>query len=266
LPPYENYTPVAERLEKWWADHPAGRVWTEIVATDPVLIFRAAVYRDPFEDHPIATGFAHQPFLSEPPAGSSGKPNKFAPEWTSPYEVCETSAIGRALANAGYATKEPRPSREEMQQAHRNAGPAVAPREMFDAFVARVDALDEDTVAAFTAWKQDQSFPWLPGYPVEVLDAMNRKLDEISGSEGSGEHPVPDPGNGETGSTPDASQQSALPVSPLPDADAETQLAATPCVRCHSTRTKRVLDAAGEVRCEDERGCEGRALKMGEAF
>jgi hypothetical protein len=33
---------------------------------------------------------------------------------TSALENCETSAIGRALANAGYAAKGKRPSREEM--------------------------------------------------------------------------------------------------------------------------------------------------------
>ncbi len=32
-------------------------------------------------------------------------------------ENCETSAIGRALANAGYAPKGKRPSREEMSEA-----------------------------------------------------------------------------------------------------------------------------------------------------
>jgi hypothetical protein len=35
---------------------------------------------------------------------------------TSALENCETSAIGRALANAGYATKGKRPSKEEMQK------------------------------------------------------------------------------------------------------------------------------------------------------
>jgi hypothetical protein len=35
---------------------------------------------------------------------------------TSALENCETSAIGRALANAGYATKGKRASREEMSK------------------------------------------------------------------------------------------------------------------------------------------------------
>jgi hypothetical protein len=35
---------------------------------------------------------------------------------TSALENCETSAIGRALANAGYAPKGKRPSREEMSK------------------------------------------------------------------------------------------------------------------------------------------------------
>ena len=41
----------------------------------------------------------------------------------SALEVCETSAIGRALANLGYAAKGKRPSREEMSKA---SGPVAA--------------------------------------------------------------------------------------------------------------------------------------------
>jgi hypothetical protein len=39
---------------------------------------------------------------------------------TSALENCETSAIGRALANAGYVTKGKRPSREEMSKVKAN--------------------------------------------------------------------------------------------------------------------------------------------------
>jgi hypothetical protein len=46
---------------------------------------------------------------------------------TSALENCETSAIGRALANAGYAAKGKRPSREEMSKvvAQKPVKPAV---------------------------------------------------------------------------------------------------------------------------------------------
>lgn len=113
----DDYEPVVERLATFWLNHPKGRVWTEIVlaGTDPgqMVVFRAAIYREG-DIEPWATGFAHQRLLGEPPSGRSGRANESAPEWTSPYEVCETSAIGRALANAGYGAK--RASREEMEK------------------------------------------------------------------------------------------------------------------------------------------------------
>jgi len=43
-------------------------------------------------------------------------------------ENCETSALGRALANGGFAAKGKRPSREEMQKVERRqAEPVVSP-------------------------------------------------------------------------------------------------------------------------------------------
>lgn len=125
----DDYEPVVERLAKFWDDHPSGRVWTELVVagTDPgqLVVFRAAVYKALMDDWPWATGFAHQRLLGEPPTGRYGKANESAPEWTSPYEVCETSALGRALANAGYATKGKRATREEM-------GKTESANELFD--------------------------------------------------------------------------------------------------------------------------------------
>lgn len=124
----EDYEPVADRLAKFWADHPEGRVLTGYEVERTTLrvgdetheqiggwIFRAEVWRTESDRGPAATGFARQEFLEQPPPKRNGDPNVYAPEWTSPVEVAETSAIGRALANLGYATK--RPSREEMRKA-----------------------------------------------------------------------------------------------------------------------------------------------------
>lgn len=125
----DDYEPVEDRLRAFWSEHDSGRVLTELVQSgkEPgdVIVFKAVIFRAHYitgnevglNEQPCATGYAHQRLLSEPPKGRNGKPNESAPEWTSPFEVAETSAIGRALANLGYAAKGKRPSREEMSKA-----------------------------------------------------------------------------------------------------------------------------------------------------
>jgi hypothetical protein len=112
-----DYEPVEERLARFWADHPNGRVQTEMIADGsygptaamgdprPDVIMRATVWKDKGQAVPDATGHAQETPGSNPV-------NK-----TSWIENCETSAIGRALANMGYAPKGQRPSREEMAKA-----------------------------------------------------------------------------------------------------------------------------------------------------
>lgn len=109
----ESYETVESRLVKFWADHPNGRVTTELVYHGASqFIVKAFLFREG-EDVPFGTG------LAEELVGSS-MVNK-----TAALENCETSAIGRALANANYAAQGKRPSREEMSKVDRvlNAGP-----------------------------------------------------------------------------------------------------------------------------------------------
>lgn len=106
----DDYEPVEDRLAKFWADHPTGRVGTDLVAySEREYIVRAEVYRAAEDERPMASGYAQETVGSSPV-------NK-----VSALENAETSAIGRALANAGYATKGRRPSREEMGKAQRGA-------------------------------------------------------------------------------------------------------------------------------------------------
>lgn len=109
-----DYQPVEERLAQFWAKHPNGRVHTQAERIDDKqVIFSARVWRDMADPEPAATGYAQETI-------GQGMVNK-----TSWVENCETSAIGRALANLGFAPKGARASREEMQKATRNQSPAA---------------------------------------------------------------------------------------------------------------------------------------------
>ena len=99
----EDYETVEERLTKYWKDHPDGRISTTIIEhTLQRFIVQAAIYRTEVDANPWTTGYAEETVSTR---GVNA---------TSALENCETSAIGRALANAGYASKGKRPSREEM--------------------------------------------------------------------------------------------------------------------------------------------------------
>lgn len=110
----DDYAPVEERIGVFYEQHPEGRILTAVERLEPPLaVFRAEVYRDATDVRPWATGYAYE-------KENEGHVNK-----TSYIENCETSAIGRALANAGYHGRRdgaPRPSREEMQKVERMGG------------------------------------------------------------------------------------------------------------------------------------------------
>lgn len=110
-----NYETVEERLSRFWDDHATGRINTQMVHYDDnKVVFRAEVYFDAKDTEYRASGYAEEVRGASPV-------NK-----TSHVENCETSAIGRALANCGYAPKGARPSREEMEKASRQNHPTAA--------------------------------------------------------------------------------------------------------------------------------------------
>ena len=105
----DNYEPVEKRLGNptkvttFWEDYPDGRVETELISFQADrYIVKAWLYRTYMDGVPFSSGLAEESVSSR---GVNA---------TSALENCETSAIGRALANAGYATKGKRPSKEEM--------------------------------------------------------------------------------------------------------------------------------------------------------
>ena len=106
----DDYEPVAVRHSRWLVQHPNGRTLTHMVSTPgaDICVIRAELW---LEDVCIATGYAEE-------VRGAGNVNR-----TSHVENCETSAVGRALANAGMAGTDvnKRPSREEMSKVQNTA-------------------------------------------------------------------------------------------------------------------------------------------------
>lgn len=106
---WEDYEPVEERLIKFWKEHPDGRIETELIEATPTrFIVFARIFRTEADSRYWTSGLAFE-HISDRGVNS-----------TSALENCETSAIGRALANAGYATRGKRASREEMAKVANN--------------------------------------------------------------------------------------------------------------------------------------------------
>lgn len=98
-----DYETVEVRLEKFIKDYADFRISTELeVVEKDRYIVKAYLYKTASDSVAWATGYAEEKITDR---GVNS---------TSALENCETSAIGRALANAGYAAKGKRPSREEM--------------------------------------------------------------------------------------------------------------------------------------------------------
>jgi hypothetical protein len=108
-----EYEPVENRIRAFWEAHPNGR----ILPGKPTCTLRedgkyqwecwTQIFTDKEDNVPRTTGFASEIEGSSPVNRTNASEN------------CETSSIGRALANLGFATKGKRPSREEMQKVER---------------------------------------------------------------------------------------------------------------------------------------------------
>lgn len=132
-----DYETVEQRIKRALEAHPDLRIITEDYSTDAdravgVWRVRAAIYLDAQDQEracPKAIGHAFE-------IDGVGMSQKVAA-----LETCETSAIGRALANMGFSGNK-RASREEMEKVERGA-PKVMPPKDLNTMLANVANLDD---------------------------------------------------------------------------------------------------------------------------
>jgi hypothetical protein len=115
-----KYVDVQERIVRFWSEHPDGALLTELMSPPDDFTtcrYKAIVFKHREDKTPSATGYAFE-------IAGGGGANR-----TSHEENCETSAIGRALANMGYATtRDNRPSRQEIEKVNRAESAPNAPQ------------------------------------------------------------------------------------------------------------------------------------------
>lgn len=129
-----TYETVEDRLVKFWEKYPDGRIETELIFHSPTqFIVQAYIWRTWADEKFWTSG------LAEEKVADRGVNS------TSALENCETSAIGRALANAGFATTGKRPSREEMTKVARAENDALSTRSSAPAIVVDVTTKAESS-------------------------------------------------------------------------------------------------------------------------
>lgn len=168
----EDYETVEERLIKYWKDNPNGRIFTKVLEFSASrFIVEAAVYRSMEDLHPWATGLAEETVQGR---GVNA---------TSALENCETSAIGRALANAGYATKGKRASREEMGK--------VAAKAATDSVIAEAKAKMAKTAKEYVPIaKEDDPWTIREAAPAATVDEAVAIVKDIIGGQTQRDIPV----------------------------------------------------------------------------
>ena len=159
----EDYETVEERLVKYWKDHPDGQIHTKVIeASVSRFIVEASIFRTEADPRPWTTGLAEETVQGR---GVNA---------TSALENCETSAIGRALANAGYATKGKRASREEMAK--------VATASKVKANIDEVKAKMADTSKEYVPVAKE-SDPWTQweAAPVQTMEQAVETVKQVLG-------------------------------------------------------------------------------------
>lgn len=160
----KDYVEVNKRIEMFWAKYPNGRIDTHILSWENgLVIMKASAYNDINSIHPSAVGHAYE-------IENSSYITK-----TSVLEVCETSAVGRALANMGFEIKKSVASKEEVQRAMELQEEMQADKTKDPAFRAKYNLLkgSSEGFAEFIELMKGK------GYSVDQIDEyMTKKIME----------------------------------------------------------------------------------------
>jgi len=107
-----NYEDVDTRIHKFYETYPDGSILTELITNEEkegIVIFKAVAYRTHVDTAASAIGYAR---------GARKDRGVDRDFW---FENCETSAIGRCLANLGLSAKGKRASSLEMAKVNEAA-------------------------------------------------------------------------------------------------------------------------------------------------
>lgn len=128
----KEYEEVKDRIARLYADYPEARIITRNLTTPTdrealTWVVQADIYLPMFKltddwkwaERPGDNWYLKASGLAFEIDGKNGMANK-----TSALENCETSAIGRALANAGYSGSRNRASAEEMAKVAKGITPS----------------------------------------------------------------------------------------------------------------------------------------------
>lgn len=169
----EDYETVEERIRRFYDLHPDGRIVTENMTTPAdravsTWVVKTTIYLtagDQAEALPKATGHAFE-------IDGDGMANK-----TSALENCETSSIGRALANMNLSGNK-RTSREEMEKVARDVTPK--PVKDWDSLIDSTNDLEQLRLLWTQAKAEKQ--------PASVTTRLKAKADEIATRVNSGDN------------------------------------------------------------------------------
>lgn len=156
----KEYVDVASRVQGFWKIYPDGSIKTELISFDGnECIFKAEVWN---KDVLLATAHAHE-------VKGSSNINK-----TSFVENCETSAVGRALGNAGIGSTDSIASADEVlnaQAAQEHAKPKDGRASLMESLKTaktravslgiKADAMGDYLENLCDGFKRDESGGWL---------------------------------------------------------------------------------------------------------